>query len=89
MVADTPFFSQLFQGIDTGCKKQHYYLNMFYLDEGADMELRLKQVIHFDCRGILLLGTEMGERDLLPFLKLDCLWWFWTRILRLCRRIMC
>ena len=71
VVADTPFFSQLFQGIDTGCKKQHYYLNMFYLDEGEEMELRLKQVIHFDCRGILLLGTEMGERDLLPFLKLD------------------
>lgn len=71
VVADTPFFSQLSQGIDTGCRMQHYYLNIFYLDEGEDIELRLKQTIHFDCRGILLLGTEMRENDLLPFLKLN------------------
>lgn len=70
VVADTPFFSQLSQGIDTGCKKHRYYLNVSYLDEDENTEERLRSMILFDCRGILLLGTEMQERDLAPFLRL-------------------
>ena len=70
VVADTPFFSQLAQGIDSGCKKHHYYLNVFYLDESEDPERQLRELIHFDCKGILLLGSEMLENDLLPFLRL-------------------
>ena len=70
VVADTPFFSQLSQGIDSGCKKYRYYLNVFYLDEGENPERQLRELIHFDCKGILLLGTEMLENDLLPFLNL-------------------
>ncbi len=71
VVADTPFFSHLSQGIDMGCKKHHYYLNVFYLDEGENPERQLRELIHFDCRGILLLGTEMLENDLAPFLGLQ------------------
>lgn len=70
VVADTPFFSHLSQGIDLGCKRHHYYLNVFYLDEGENPERQLRELIHFDCKGILLLGTEMLENDLVPFLKL-------------------
>lgn len=70
VVADTPFFSELSQGIDSGCKKQHYYLHVFYLDDGKEIEQQLKSLIHFDCKGILLLGTEMHEKDLMPFLNL-------------------
>ncbi|MCR2049670.1 LacI family DNA-binding transcriptional regulator [Acetatifactor muris] len=71
VVTDTPFFSQLSQGIDSGCKKYRYFLNVFYLDEGDNPERQLRELIHFDCRGILLLGTEMLENDVLPFLKLN------------------
>jgi len=70
VVADTPFFSLLSQGIDSGCKRHHYYLNVFYLDEGENPEQQLRGLIHFDCKGILLLGTEMAENDVLPFLNL-------------------
>ncbi len=70
VVADTPFFSQLTQGIDSGCKKHHYYMHVFYLDEGKNMEKQLRDLVHFDCRGILLLGTEMHENDLVPFQNL-------------------
>ncbi|MCM1026283.1 MAG: LacI family DNA-binding transcriptional regulator [Roseburia sp.] len=70
VVADTPFFSELSQGIDSGCKKHHYYLNVFYLDEDENTRERLQSMIHFDCRGILLLGTEMQAGDLEPFLRL-------------------
>lgn len=70
VVADTPFFSQLSQGIDSGCKKHHYFLNVFYLDEDENTGERLQSMIRFDCRGILLLGTEMQENDLAPFLRL-------------------
>ncbi len=71
VVADTPFFSHLSRGIDIGCKKHHYYLNVFYLDEGENPERQLRELIHFDCKGILLLGTEMLENDLAPFLRLQ------------------
>ena len=47
VVADTPFFSQLTQGIDFGCKKHHYYMHVFYLDEGKNME---KQIGRASCR---------------------------------------
>lgn len=70
VVADTPFFSQLSQGIDAGCKKHRYHLNVFYMDEGEAMEAQLRSLIHFDCKGILLLGTEMHEENLTPFLSL-------------------
>jgi LacI family transcriptional regulator len=45
VVADTPFFSQLAQGIDSGCKKHHYYLNVFYLDEIYDAGAKTRTVL--------------------------------------------
>lgn len=71
IVADTPFFSQLSMGIDAGCKKYHYHLNVSYLDEGTYTEETFQDMFHFDCKGILLLGTEMHREDILPFTKLN------------------
>lgn len=71
VVADTPFFSQLSQGIDYGCKKAHYHLNVYYLYEGENIAGQLEEMLRMGCRGIILLGTEMREEDFLPFLTIS------------------
>lgn len=72
VVADTPFFSQLSEGIDRGCKQKHYLLNIYYLYEKTDknVEAQLQELLYSNCRGIILLGTEMREIDFDPFAKL-------------------
>lgn len=71
VVSDTPFFSQLSEGIDSGCKKSKYYLNVYYLYEGDDIALHLNEILNQGCKGIILLGTEMKEEDFRPFAKLS------------------
>lgn len=71
VVADTPFFSQLSQGIDYGCKKHRCHLNIYYLYEGQDTAAQLKELIRLGCRGMILLGTEMREEDFAPFAHLS------------------
>lgn len=67
VVSDTPFFSQLAQGIDEGCKQNHYYLNVSYLYEGDPVSSFLSDILRAGCKGIILLGTEMQAEDLAPF----------------------
>ncbi len=69
VVSDTPFFSQLSEGIDLGCKRAKYYLNVYYLYEGDDIDSHLNQIMNQGCKGIVLLGTEMQEEDFRPFSK--------------------
>lgn len=69
VVADTPFFSQLSEGIDTECKRNHYYLNVYYLYEDDNIEQLLSDWQRAGVKGIVLLGTEMMENDIAPFLK--------------------
>ncbi len=73
VVTDTPFFSQLSEGIDRGCKSRHYLLNIYYLYEKAEksVEAQLQELLLLNCRGIILLGTEMREIDYAPFTKLS------------------
>lgn len=71
VVTDTPFFSQLSEGIDYGCKRAHYHLNVYYLYEGDNVSRQLEDIIRMGCKGIILLGTEMKEIDFEPFSKLS------------------
>lgn len=71
VVTDTPFFTQLSEGIDAACKELPYYLNIQYLHEDDDVAALLSGWKRSGCRGLLLLGTEMQLPDLLPFLKSD------------------
>lgn len=71
VVTDTPFFSQVSEGISLGCKRQNYNLKVNYIYEDDDTLIRQIENIQFsDCCGIILLGTEMTASDLTPFLKL-------------------
>ena len=63
VVSDTPFFSQLIEGITQECVKKNHSLKISYLEEGELFHSQLKQIQMIKCKGILLLATEMTESD--------------------------
>ena len=68
VVADTPFFSQVSEGISQGCKKNDYRLKISYIYEDEDtITKQIEEIQYSDCAGIILLGTEMEGGDLKPF----------------------
>ena len=69
IVGDTPFFAQLTEGIENGCKAGGYKLRITYLYKNKDLDNQLRDIIYPHCDGIILLGTEMLRDDLLFFMK--------------------
>lgn len=79
VVTDTPFFAQLSNGISHACEQGNYYVNIQYLYDNSDIDTKLEEYARIGCKGIVLLGTEMQQEDLKPFLAspiplviLDC-----------------
>ena len=69
IVSDTPFFSQLSEGIDLSCIENQYTLNVHYLYGNEDINEKLKKLQFFGNKGIIILGTEMQQSDFTPFKK--------------------
>jgi DNA-binding LacI/PurR family transcriptional regulator len=68
IVTDTPFFSELIEGIEDEGRKAGYETTVFKLSEyDDDFELLRKQLIESRNSGILLLATEMNKDDIIPF----------------------
>ncbi|MDR1060343.1 MAG: LacI family DNA-binding transcriptional regulator, partial [Clostridiales bacterium] len=67
IVADTPFFSQLSEGIEAGCKNARIKLQISYMHKCDDVGRQLEDIVYSGCSGIILLGTEMLPEDLVPF----------------------
>lgn len=67
VVADTPFFSLLSEGISTGCKRENYNLIIKYIYEDENLENQLFELKATQYSGILLLATEMDEVSLSYF----------------------
>ena len=79
IITDTPFFSQLSEGISDACKSEHYNLNINYMCDHDDITNMLNKYNNYNCSGIILLATEMSQSDFKPFLSsnipivvLDC-----------------
>ena len=71
IVADTPFFSELSEGISQFCKSKNFKLKISYIYEDEEtIQKQIDDIQYSDCSGIILLGTEMEEGDLKPFLNL-------------------
>lgn len=71
VVTDTPFFSQVSEGVSLGCKKKDYKLKISYVYEDEDtIQKQIEDIQFSDCCGIILLGTEMDPEDVKPFLQL-------------------
>jgi DNA-binding LacI/PurR family transcriptional regulator len=62
IVTDTPFFSQLFDGITARCQKTGYALSIHLFNGDAATTSALS-----DCDGLILLATELEKADLRPF----------------------
>lgn len=67
IVADTPFFSNVLEGVDAEVKRLGFQLMVTYIEESQDIEEQLQKAIGSDCSGIILLATEMSRTDLAPF----------------------
>ena len=67
VAADTPFFSQLTEGISTECTRQGCALHISYFYETMDIDSQLDALRAMDCEGILLLATEMAPSDFRKF----------------------
>ncbi len=71
VVSDTPFFSEVSEGVAAGCKKADYKLKITYIYEDEDdVAEQLEEIQYSDCIGLIVLGTEMRPEDLKPFQKL-------------------
>lgn len=69
VVSDTPFFNQLTEGIEQGCRLAHYSLNINYLYGDENVPRQLNQFSYFN--GMILLATEMKYEDFAPFESLS------------------
>ena len=65
VVTDTPFFNQLTEGIEQGCRQARYSLNINYIHGDDDVPRQLNSLPY--CNGIILLATEMKLEDFRPF----------------------
>lgn len=79
VVSDTPFFSQVIEGITQGCSEQNCIVNVNYLTESLDVRPQIKNISSMSGGGMILLGTEMNREDFdilrgleLPVVVLDC-----------------
>lgn len=63
VVGDTPFFSEVSEGIAEGCKREEYRLKITYLYEDGELAREIEEIQFSDCVGMILLGTEMTGED--------------------------
>lgn len=70
IVTDTPFFSQIAEGVDIGCKQAGYELQVNYFYGMQSVSGQIQAIAEKKCQGILLLGTEMKPENFRPFLEL-------------------
>lgn len=72
VVSDTPFFSDLTEGISNACKAENLNLSITYIYGEEPVSPQLKALSEKEYHGILLLATEMSRADFAPFLSLSC-----------------
>ncbi len=72
VVTDTPFFSDLTEGISNTCQTNGLSLNILYVYGNQPVEPQLKELYEKDYHGLLLLATEMKPEEFLPFRNLPC-----------------
>lgn len=63
VVANTPFFSELTEGITQECLRQNCALHVSYVHEKYDMREQIDALKDVHCVGLLLLATEMSPED--------------------------
>lgn len=79
IIANTPFFSELTEGITQESSRQRCALHISYIHEPGSIREQVEALKSINCIGILLLATEMSPSDFnwfrdfsVPIVVLDC-----------------
>ena len=68
VVADTPFFAALIEGVDQACRDAGYDTVIYTINQGEqEHRLRIQDIIRDNSAGILLLATELTREDMKIF----------------------
>lgn len=70
IVKDTPFFSQVIEGVSKACKENNYNLQITYFYANDSQENQIKTIKQVNSQGIIILGTEMTKDSFAPFSQL-------------------
>ena len=72
VLTDTPFFSELSEGIENYCTLAGYRVNIKNVYNNQNIQKQFEDISFSGADGIILIGTEMNERDFryLAFLKI-------------------
>lgn len=72
VVSDTPFFSELIEGIEQEARDGGFNLIISYINDHEQNQMEILRILKDNPPdGILLLATEMQREDLLPFKRLS------------------
>lgn len=64
VVSDTPFFSVLIESVENACREAGFETVICNINRNRDdFETRLNEILHDSTAGILLLATELENRD--------------------------
>lgn len=79
IVADTPFFSEVIDGITQECRRKNCMVSITTFSEKADTRKQLAALKASGCEGMILMATEMYREDFavfqslkIPIVVLDC-----------------
>lgn len=72
VVGDTPFFSELTDGISICCRRHGYECVISYLYEDEDLQGQIYDMRVAKYAGVIILATEMEEQTLSLFDVLEC-----------------
>ena len=67
VVANTPFFSTLMDGVSASCRREGYECVIRYLFEDGDLNVQIGSLQSAQFSGIIVLATEMSESTLQNF----------------------
>ena len=71
VVSDTPFFSELSEGISTQARNEGYTPHIIYFYSQHNIEEQLESLNSSDSEGIILLATEMDYSDISIFAAIN------------------
>jgi DNA-binding LacI/PurR family transcriptional regulator len=72
IVSDTPFFSEIIEGIERECRADGYEMLVSHIIQNEENDVDINKIVkEGSVSGVLLLATEMDEKDLKPFENLN------------------
>lgn len=71
VMADTPFFEQLTEGVARRARTLGYHLSVSYFYRTQDLQAQIDSIRSLKSEGILLLATEMSSTDIRIFSQIE------------------